>query len=209
MLFGCDPGEASNRPMKIKISPLLLLFCAGTLAVVLWAGRALTGGTVTHLAGSGRLNGAPLAVGARLRAGDLVELDAGAVAAARFPFRAAVRLAEGRLGLRGVLKELAFDLHAGSLMSSVRPGGKFRVNTPLAAASVRGTDLFVHASAAETYVCACRGRVAVEAGPDRRELAAEHHSAVAVGRERKIGPDEMRLHGDQDVAFTAALLGTR
>lgn len=195
--------------MKISVSPAAVVLGAALIGGAVWIGRALSAGQVTHLSGSGRLNGAPLTIGAKLRAGDQLELDPGSTAAARFLFRAAVKLTDARVTVQSAGTALEFDLRSGSLMSSVRHGGKFRVKTPLAAASVRGTEFFVYTGADGSYICACRGRIAVESGAASGELASEAHSAMILKAAAQIEPDTLRLHSDDDVAFVTALLNAR
>lgn len=195
--------------MKISVSPAAVVLGAALIGGAVWIGRTLYAGQVTHLSGSGRLNGAPLAIGAKLRAGDQLELDPGSTAAARFLFRAAIKLTDAKVVVQSAGKGLGFDLRSGSLMSSVRPGGKFRVKTPLAAASVRGTEFFVNAGADGSYICACRGRIVLESGTANGELASENHSAVGVKAASQVEPDTLRLHSDEDVKFVAALLNAR
>ncbi len=198
--IGAGRGFAWARNLALAASVLVLAGLAGV-----WIQRrAADSWTAVSVTGEVRADGRPVKAGAAVRPGQLLAAAEGASADLRLGKGAVVRLMPGAEAAAvreggGVLVRL----QKGGLLSLVKTGDKFKVKTPVTAASVRGTVFYVQVdSPQKTYVCICRGRLGLETGRLSGTLTATHHHAVDVtldGGGRMV-PGTMRGHTDEDIA---------
>ncbi|GDY14363.1 hypothetical protein LBMAG53_32410 [Planctomycetota bacterium] len=132
--------------------------------------------------------------GAALEAGDRVLATAGS--GIRFPDGTMLTLTAGsdlRLDL-GSDGGKRLDLTAGSLSASVAaqpPGAPLRLATPHLTATVLGTRLEMMAEAARSTCAVVEGKVRVEAGADRTDLATGGWAEARPGQALRTGPWSM------------------
>ena len=159
---------------------------------------------------SGRLlaGGKAAGEGATLQMNQRWETPAGSESDIRVGSRAVLRLKPGTR-MRMVRRkngEIRISLEKGALLNAVRPGEKYRLETPVAAATIRGTVFFVeNESAQTTYMCLCRGRMGVSASKNfTRELTRAGHESIRVtrpaGKKSKALPCEWHNHTDAEIA---------
>lgn len=115
-----------------------------------------------------------------------------------------------------VVTKTGIDMKFGKILLALNKlkGRRFAVRTPSAVAAVRGTEFYVDAEKASTYICVCEGKI--EALPDQTkkkglDLVSPHehrHNAWTLRRAPDGGflseKAPMRGHTDEELASLRA-----
>lgn len=186
----------SKKALPVAVLLFALAADAGAAKAPPFKVASAMGGTLTS-------DGKPVSVGAELRDGAVVRLDAG---------QAVLELAgEGRVMLTGPAEMTVggreVSLTRGRLLSIFRRlKGSFSVRTPVAVAAVRGTEFFVEArDDGRTYLCLCEGALEVTGMPGtgyRKTIRSKHHGSYIFsqhGKRLDRGPWKMEGHTDGDI----------
>ncbi len=186
------------------------------VSIGIWAWRAQETAPVAQIALAGGevlVNGRTAGAGQAVRPAQSVSTGDQSEAIARLAGGAADIYLMGRA--RAVMPKSAapqdrvLRLSEGRLLSFVRPGEPFSVETPQGRIAALGTTFFVEIdSADQTYVCICSGRILVSSGGKEQAMEATHHAAMEIvdraGR-REFVPAIMRDHTDSDIAVLQSL----
>jgi len=189
----------------------LALAAGFLLCVGLWMSARQNAWRVVEVSGPAYADGRALRAGDRLRPGARLKLGPGARADVRLASRAVFRLAPGSdATVARAGKGYFLRLEEGGILSVVKTGTRYKVQTPLASATALGTVFYVGAPAPrQTYACACAGRIHLEAPGFSESLEAEHHKAVVlegVGGVARAASGPMIEHTDGDIAALSAHL---
>jgi ferric-dicitrate binding protein FerR (iron transport regulator) len=199
------PRTAWLRPLAMAAA---LLACAGLNWM--WVQRRVASWEVAGLTGTLQADGRDVRAGGRIRPGQRLATGEGGQADIRLASRAVLRLkAHSEAVIEREQKGFLVRLAKGGLLSQVKTGTPFSVQTPLAAAAVRGTVFYIQTDAPNhTYACICSGRFHLEAAGFSEDREAEHHQAlVLTARDGKVrtAPGALIGHSDDDVQALQAL----
>lgn len=196
---------------------LLQVMMAGAMSGV--AGRALardavTGKSIHQLAGTLVVNGALATQDTLIRAGDVLETGRGSHAVFVVGRDAFILRDKSRLEISGDnLLIGGLRLVTGGLLSVF---GKKRVHitTPTATIGIRGTGVYLEASAEQTYFCTCYGTTEVAASdlPAQHEtITTNHHSAryILASGDSRISTAPLLNHTDLELALLESLVGRK
>ncbi|MBF0193975.1 MAG: hypothetical protein HQL71_05430 [Magnetococcales bacterium] len=106
-----------------------------------------------------------------------------------------------------------FKLHSGALMSVFSPGVR-KLRTPTAQIGVRGTGVYIEASADKSYICTCYGLVKIDAldGEKNSEIVKTiHHDSPRIihGLTGIIEKAPMVNHKDAELVLLESLVGRK
>ncbi|MBF0384182.1 MAG: hypothetical protein HQL69_24485 [Magnetococcales bacterium] len=106
-----------------------------------------------------------------------------------------------------------FQIHSGALMSVFAPGIR-RLRTPTAVVGVRGTGVYIEASAQKSYICTCYGSVSIEAldgAKTREEIKTVHHDSprIIYADSGRIQEAPMVNHKDAELILLEGLVGRK
>jgi len=167
--------------------------------------------------GEVRINGAPAALGQRVRAGDIVETGPRGQAVFVVGRDAFLVRPESRVETAG--RELYIDvlrLATGKIVSVFGNGAR-RIETPTATIGIRGTGIYIEAETVRTYVCTCYGVAELQARerPELRETVTttRHDQPRYIYADRTmpvgemIGKAPVINHTDEELVMLEALVG--
>lgn len=159
---------------------------------------------VMSVQGAVEMDGAPVQAGAVLRPGQKLTTGEGGLADVRLGSRAVFRLAPASQAV--ALKEdggLRVRLERGGLLSLVKTGNRYAVQTPVATASVLGTVFYTQMEGPDrTYLCLCRGRLHIDAGTASQDVQTRDHQAAYLtraGQQTSASPAPMLNHFEKDL----------
>jgi len=171
---------------------------------------------VRLLDGSVTVNGKPVTRATRVRAGDLIET--GADGKLVFVVGQDAFLLRERSSLKletptsGKAATTGIRLETGALVA-VFGKGRRRIETATAAATIRGTCVYIEASAEQTYFCTCFGEVELrdKTGAERKLVIAGYHTPNIIHARavdgRMFTPVVMRDHTDVELIMLDGLVG--
>lgn len=185
-------------------------------AVLLLPGAARSA-SVRELEGSVSVNGKPATRATRVRSGDLIETGPDSklvfvVGQDAFLLRerSSLRLDTPTSGSKVAIA--AIRLETGALLA-VFGRGRRLIETTSATAVIRGTGVYLEASADQTYFCTCYGVVELRdrAGKERKLVVAGYHTpnliyARAVDG-RMLAAASVKDHTDAELIMLDALVG--
>lgn len=214
------PPPRVKRALLAKISPSfrwswrpVLALVAGALVVVgLFRGYSSLGDRLELLGTSGEVSveGHSVAPGAVIKLGETIEASRGKTDF-RLASRVVFRLNEGaRVVVLRRDGRLLVRLSRGAILSVVKRGTPYAVESPVAVAAVRGTVFYMSVdSPQKTSVCVCEGHVQVHALDKTEEVVATHHTAASWRRDGAAavkGPPGDLDHSDRDVETLRGML---
>lgn len=193
-----------------------LIGSAALGASVLFQGAARSA-SVRELEGSVTVNGKPATRATAVRPGDLIETGPNSklvfvVGQDAFLLRARSRLRLERPTSSGKVAVVGLRLENGALLA-VFGKGSHLVETATATASIRGTGVYLEASAEQTYFCTCYGAVELRdrAGKERKLVVAGHHTPTMIYAQRAEGQllatAAVKDHTDAELIMLDALVG--
>lgn len=171
---------------------LVSLVLAGALIIsallpstVLGVQAAEVSGKVLAVAGSLKVNGKAAKPGIIVHRGDRLATGPQTKVYVGFSNGTVVQLGpDSRLMVSDLGQKMGIMLESGGILSAVRPGAEYTVNSSRVVAAVRGTIFYVEYSPMKpNYVCVCRGRAeirAAAAGSERRLVSTKTHTAFLV-----------------------------
>jgi len=185
-------------------------------AVVLIPGGSLAA-DVRELAGSVKVNGKPATRKARVRPGDVVETGSKSkvvfvIGQDAFLLREQSRL---KLDKSSAGKEAAvagLRLVTGALLAVFGKGPR-TIETATATAGIRGTGVYIEASANATYFCTCYGEVELrdKARTMRKLVVSGYHTPNMIFGQMVDGkmmvPAEVKDHTDAELIMLEKLVG--
>jgi hypothetical protein len=164
-----------------------------------------------------RVNGKKASKSTAIRPGDTVETAQGA--------RVAFVIGEDAFLLRGdskltlehnasgkALVISGLRLFSGGLLAVFGPGAR-RIETPTATAGIRGTGVYLEASAEQTYFCTCYGVVELRdrAGVERKTVMSGYHTPNMIyanpAERGKMADAEVKDHTDEELIMLERLVG--
>ena len=178
LLIWWSPHTQGHQPAIVRAEPQPppLAVCVGPLRL-LRHGVSTDAPSGTALAAGDRLL-ATVGSGIRFHDGTMLDMTAGSE----------LRVDLGSDGGKRL------DLTGGSLVATVAhqpPGQPMRLSTPHLTATVLGTRLEMSAEAARSTLSVIEGRVRVEAGADRSEIATGGWAEARQGKTLRTGPWSM------------------
>ena len=202
----CDVGHRRSFLVASAALGAALLLPAGASA-----------GQVRVLQGGVRVNGKKASKTTLIRPGDTVETAKGArvvfvVGEDAFLLRGESKLIlEHTSGTSPVLVT-GLRLTSGGLLAAFAPGPR-RIETPTATAGIRGTAVYIEASAQQTYFCTCYGVVELRDRPggEKKTVISGYHSANMIfanpAERGKIAEAEVKDHTDEELIMLERLVG--
>ncbi len=193
------------------------LVASAALGTALLLPAGASAGQVRVLQGSVRVNGKKASKTTVIRPGDTVETAKGArvvfvVGEDAFLLRGESKLIlEHTSGTSPVLVT-GLRLLSGGLLAAFAPGPR-RIETPIATAGIRGTAVYIEASAQQTYFCTCYGVVELRdrAGGEKKTVISGYHSANMIfanpAERGKIAEAEVKDHTDEELIMLERLVG--
>ncbi|MBL0349624.1 MAG: FecR domain-containing protein [Elusimicrobia bacterium] len=185
--------------------PVFALAAGVLVAVGLFRGYWPSSARIEVLGTSGELTaeGRSTAPGAVIKLGEVIEATKGK-SDFRLASRVVFRLNEGaRVVVQRRGAGFVVRLSRGAILSVVKHGTPYAVESPVVVAAVRGTAFFLSVdSPQKTSVCVCEGHVQVHALDKTEEVVATHHTAASWRRDGDAavkGPPGALDHSDQDV----------
>ena len=103
-------------------------------------------------------------------------------------------------------------LLSGGLLAVFAPGAR-RIETPTATAGIRGTGVYIEASAEQTYFCTCYGVVELRdrAGVERKTVMSGYHTPNMIfanpAERGKMADAEVKDHTDEELIMLERLVG--
>lgn len=214
---GAEPsGRAglvvADRPARRRV--LAAILCSGFAPAV----AAAPAQGVISLSGRVRVAGRAARRGTIVRPGTTVETGPDGrvvfvIGREAFLLRANSRIRTQGAATRALLTGLR--VLTGSILAVFSPGGPRQIVTPTLTMGIRGTGVYLSASADETYACTCYGAVHLEhAGSGESvDVLARHHSAHRVLARSVSGTviesAGMVDHTDDELIMLEALVGRR
>lgn len=194
-----------SRSSRRSWRPVFALAAGLLVAVGLFRGIWPSSVPIEVLGTSGELaaGGRSVAPGAVIKLGETIEATKGK-SDFRLASRVVFRLNEGaRIVVTREKGRFLVRLSRGAILSVVKHGTPYAVESPVAVAAVRGTAFYVNVdSPQKTSVCVCEGHVQVHALDQSEEVVATHHTAASWRRDGDTavkGPPGILDHSDQDV----------
>ncbi len=201
--------------------------CSVSRRRLLGAGLALAGGwllpaparagRLMGLSGEVRVNGRRVSEGAAVLPGDLVETGVNGDAVfviGEDAFRLRAGSEMDLYGARGANGGVVSGLRllSGALLAVFGPGRR-DVLTATAVAGIRGTGIYLEASAEHTYFCTCYGEVdlADQHRQQRVRVASHYHQPhmiyAAMREGRMMEPSGVKNHSDEELVYLESLVG--
>ena len=194
-------------------------FLVGALAVgaALFLPGAARAAEIRELTGNVKVNGKPAKRSTRIHPGDVVETAAGAkvsfvIGEDAFLLREQSRVALERPSAAKSAVITGLRVLTGGLLAVFGKGAR-RIETPTATAGIRGTGVYIEASATETYFCTCYGEVDLRqrGGEGHKLIVSGYHTPTMVYAQmvegRMMAPAEVKNHTDQELIALERLVG--
>ena len=220
-----DPGDAQRRRWLVQALAGGLFGTAlggrDAFAVDGLGGRPdklPPGQSIYRISGKVLVNGAAASADTRIAASDTIETASDAELVFVVDNHAMIVRGDSRITLQATGNAAALasvQVAKGRVLSVFGPGQVRRITTPTAAVSIRGTGMYIDASAAQTYFCTCYGAtevVAVSDSQSRESVVATHHDKplfIVAGEQagRNIRPAPFIDHTDQELMLIETLVG--
>ena len=193
------------------------LVASAALGAALLLPAGVSAAQVKVLQGSVRVNGKKASKTTAIRPGDTVETAQGAHVAFVIGEDAFLLRSDSKFMLEHNAsgKALVFSglrLLSGGLLAVFGPGAR-RIETPTATAGIRGTGVYLEASAEQTYFCTCYGVVELRdrAGVERKTVVSGYHTANMIfanpAERGKMADAEVKDHTDEELIMLERLVG--
>ena len=161
-----------------------------------------------------QVNGLPVQVGTRVRAGGVVTTGADGLGTLVIGDDAFLIRENAETRFPGVAAGVrVFTVIAGMMLSVFGPGPK-RLDTPFATIGIRGSGAFIDSRADLTYACICYGYAelqSTEAPQARETVQTVHHESPrfihGAGAARVIEPAPVLDHTDEELILLESLVG--
>ena len=183
--------------------------------------EALAAGTVElgvhSVKGNAYVNGVAARQGTIVRPGDALRTEAGGemvfvLGRDAFLVRPNSRIQFTDIAVEGVTT--VFRITTGAVLSVFERGPRKRIETPTATMGIRGTAMYVEASAERSYVCTCYGSVEIVPYDDpaaAQTVTTSYHDAPRFvyrsGAAQMITPAPVFNHTDAELIMLEALQG--
>jgi hypothetical protein len=198
-----------NRRRFVRSTAIL----AAGAALPLAAGAQAQWGTVRELRGRVLLNGRPMSRSHAIQPGQTITTGSDGHVWFTLAGDAFFLRPGSDLRLSPSLGDSLLDtlrLFTGALGATFRPGAARRLLADTVTIGIRGTGVYVEATATATYVCTCFGTTDLTAlaQTDVATVSAKHHAARWISRsDSSIREAEMREHSDEEMSRLEALAG--
>jgi len=207
-----------RRPARCAVTHRRgFLVASAALGAALLLPAGVSAAQVKVLQGSVRVNGKKASKSTAIRPGDTVETAQGAHVAFVIGEDAFLLRSESKLmlehnasGKASVISGLR--LLSGGLLAVFAPGAR-RIETPTATAGIRGTGIYLEASAEQTYFCTCYGVVDLRdrAGVERKTVVSGYHTANMIfanpAERGRMADAEVKDHTDEELIMLERLVG--
>lgn len=197
-----------SKPARSFV-PSRWAIAAGAIAALLLAVRILHGRAQPELLavrGEVTVDGHAASAGERLAPGRTISVSSDGEAVVRVGGRAGFRLSHGA---QAVIvrddKVVNVRLIKGWILSAVKTGTPYTVQTEHGEASALGTDFMVKEEQGWAQVCICHGRLRLSGFP-AATIAAEHHAATTQTAFPNAAAEGQKGHTDAEIASLRALL---
>jgi hypothetical protein len=172
------------------------------------------GRSIYELKGDVRVNGQPISLGTRIRAGDVVETFEKSYIIFVVNKDAYILREDGQLKLPAMPANGAFQLNQGKVLS-VLASRTTHIRTPSAYIGIRGTGVYVESEPDRSYVCTCYGSASLVTADDpgiSEQIVSEHHDSpryILADRSlaQRIRPAPFKNHDDQELLLIETLVG--
>jgi hypothetical protein len=171
---------------------------------------------IREMTGNVRVNGKRATRTTRIKAGDTVETGPGGtvwfvIGKDAFLLRERSRVSFDKAGTKSTVIG-ALRVVNGGLLAAFGEGAR-RLRTPTATAGIRGTAIYVEASAPRTYFCTCYGTVDLsdKTGKERKLVISGYHTGHMVYAKpiagSKMSAAEFKHHTDAELVKLEKLVG--
>jgi hypothetical protein len=192
------------------------LLASATLGAALLIPGAARAASVRELQGSVKVNGERATAATRVGLGDVVETGPDSklvfvVGQDAFLLRELSSLTLERPTSSSKVAVASLRLDTGALLAAFGKGRRL-IETATARASIRGTGVYIEASAEQTYFCTCYGVVELrdKAGKERKLVVSGYHTPnmiyAHVVEARAIAGAVVKDHTDQELIMLDALV---
>ena len=191
--------------------------CAG-LAVGLVLPSLAVAGRLRQFSGEVAINGTPVVAGADIRPLDVITTGAKSNAIVVVGMDALLVRANSEVELLGkpdAATLTGLRMLEGALLGVFGTGAPRQLLTATATAEIRGTGIYVEASAQQTYFCTCYGEVELsdQHRSARKLVRAGYHAANVIHADAAAGAvmqdAEVSNHTDEELVMLERLFGRR
>lgn len=203
------PGAATRREFLVRTTAL----GAGLmLPAMAQAGR------LHQITGNVSVNGVPATGATDVRALDIVSTGAGASVILVMGKDAMLIRADSEVEILGRPKAAVLTglrMLTGALLGVFGKGGGRQLLTSTATIGIRGTGIYMEASAEQTYFCTCYGEVSIEDQHrgEKRLVLSGYHSPNIIYAEKKDGAMMQKAqfinHTDRELIMLEKLVGRK
>lgn len=188
------------------------------LGIAMMLPSAAMAGRLRQFSGEVAINGKQAIAGAEIRPLDVITTGAGSSAIVVLRMDALLVRANSEVELLGkpdaaVLTGLR--MLTGALVGVFGNGAPRQIVTATATAGIRGTGIYIEASAEQTYFCTCYGEVELmdQHRSTSRLVLAGYHTANVIYADEKEGEvmrqAEFSNHSDEELVMLERLFGRR
>jgi hypothetical protein len=206
-----------NRATESSRSRREFLCTSAALASGLLLPARVHAAQIKALQGAVSVNGKPARVASAIKPGDVVTTGPGAriafvVGEDAFLLREKTRLELQKSTTPGGALIGGLRILTGGLLAVFAKGPR-QLTTPTATAGIRGTGVYIEASAERTYLCTCYGEVELRDshGKPLRTIVSGYHTPAMVYAEktdgRAVGEAKLMNHTDDELIMLEALVG--
>jgi len=193
------------------------LVASAALGAALLLPAGVAAAQVKVLQGGVRVNGKKASKSTAIQPGDTVETAQGArvvfvIGEDAFLLRGGSKLMLEHNASGKALVISGLRLLSGGLLAVFGPGAR-RIETPTATAGIRGTGVYLEASAEQTYFCTCYGVVELRdrAGVERKTVMSGYHTPNMIfanpAERGKMADAEVKDHTDDELIMLERLVG--
>ena len=191
---------------------------SAALGMALMLPSVAQAGRLRQFSGEVAINGVPAAAGAEIRSLDVITTGARGNAIIVMGMDALLVRANSEVELLGkpdaaILTGLR--MLTGALLGVFGKGAPRQIVTATATAGIRGTGIYVEASAEKTYFCTCYGEVELmdQHRSVKRLVLAGYHTANVIYANEKGGEmmqkAEFSNHSDEELVMLERMFGRR
>jgi hypothetical protein len=180
-------------------------------------------GVIEYLEGDVLVNGSAAEIGQEIPPGASVQTGEASFCIILFAGKNIFRIQEQSIAIIEIDESLgSIDLKQGGLAAVFSKlqtlsssGGTFRIQTPTAAAGVRGTAFYVQVEDENnTYICTCNGQLGIEdvEQSNSRSVKSDYHAAYRFSRSGegiRLSPAPLLYHNDATMNLLAAKIRIR
>lgn len=191
---------------------------SAALAIALMLPRLAMAGRLRQFSGEVAINGVPVVAGADIRPLDVITTGAESNAIVVMGTDALLIRANSEVELLGkpdAALLTGLRMYAGAVLGAFGRGAPRQLLTATATAEIRGTGIYIEASAQKTYFCTCYGEVELsdQHRSASRLILAGHHTANVIHADGADGATmqeaEFSNHTDEELVMLERLFGRR